>query len=659
MTAVFISYERSAAATAQRVAARLRADGREVWLDTELPPDRLYADVINERLQAAGAVVVLWSKAASASEWVRAEADLARQHHKLVQATLDDTLPPMPFNQVQCAKLKSWRGDADHPEWAKVVRAVDGLIRVGALAADRPSARRRLRPVAWRWIAGAAVVALVAAGLWLARERLSGVTAPAATRVAILPFRVLGPGAQAHTFADALIDKIQGALNDNQIQVVSRSDAEALAGPNRDQKIRDMGVKLLFNGSVQDDGKATEVAMHLDDAAHHVTLWSSNFSDASDRAEALQGGISGRVVAVLNCSSRALSPTDGLIDPEVLSQYLLACDLFARSGENDPQMTFKMLSALRQVAARAPRFPPAHAALAKFLAYSAPVMPPEQGQAYSREAKAEADKAIALDPKNADAYVGLELLEPAANWAQREALLRKGLAGDPDWTHANGFLGQTLGEVGRLQEAVVYSQRASAQTALGETWVPPTAVLLISAGRTVEADALLTSLEANRKDSANDWRYRLIARTNEGRWDDAIAVVDEPMAARVMPASAIAAERDFLQTAKSPTPPAVARQRAALLASAGASKPNLESAISHLSTLGLLDDAFRLAEQYRPDRALTGGNAEFLFGPQMAPMRRDPRFMQFATRIGLVDYWRKTGKWPDFCRDPALPYRCQ
>jgi len=23
------------------------------------------------------------------------------------------------------------------------------------------------------------------------------------------------------------------------------------------------------------------------------------------------------------------------------------------------------------------------------------------------------------------------------------------------------------------------------------------------------------------------------------------------------------------------------------------------------------------------------------------------------------DYWRKSGKWPDFCFDPKLPYDCK
>jgi hypothetical protein len=54
-----------------------------------------------------------------------------------------------------------------------------------------------------------------------------------------------------------------------------------------------------------------------------------------------------------------------------------------------------------------------------------------------------------------------------------------------------------------------------------------------------------------------------------------------------------------------------------------------------------------------------GGDSAFLFYPLTAPLRRDPRFMQLAARFGLVGYWRSSGKWPDFCSDPTLPYNCR
>src|SRR5919107_259762 len=106
MADVFVSYARPDELQAKRVVEALRADGYHVWRDDELPAHRAYSEVIEERLKSAKAVVVLWSAEAAKSQWVRAEADTARNAGTLVQATLDGTLPPMPFNQVQCADLQ-------------------------------------------------------------------------------------------------------------------------------------------------------------------------------------------------------------------------------------------------------------------------------------------------------------------------------------------------------------------------------------------------------------------------------------------------------------------------------------------------------------------------------------------------------------------------
>jgi hypothetical protein len=38
---------------------------------------------------------------------------------------------------------------------------------------------------------------------------------------------------------------------------------------------------------------------------------------------------------------------------------------------------------------------------------------------------------------------------------------------------------------------------------------------------------------------------------------------------------------------------------------------------------------------------------------------RDAPFMALAKRLGLVDLGVKSGHWPDFCRDPRLPYDCK
>src|SRR5207248_7880793 len=118
---------RSDEAQAKRVADALRAQGHNVWRDDELPAHRGYAEVIEERLRGAKAVVVLWSAEAAKSQWVRSEADAARQLGTLVQATIDDSVPPMPFDQIQCAELSGWGGDANARAWRKLTGSVAAL----------------------------------------------------------------------------------------------------------------------------------------------------------------------------------------------------------------------------------------------------------------------------------------------------------------------------------------------------------------------------------------------------------------------------------------------------------------------------------------------------------------------------------------------------
>src|SRR6478672_942498 len=136
---VFISYARSTDRQAGDVAEALRVLGYEVWRDDELPAHRAYSDVIEERLTLAKAVLVLWSDEAARSHWVRAEADAARQKGTLVQASLDSTVPPMPFNQIQCADLAQWSGDPDAPGWCKIVGSIAALAGARPAAPAKPS----------------------------------------------------------------------------------------------------------------------------------------------------------------------------------------------------------------------------------------------------------------------------------------------------------------------------------------------------------------------------------------------------------------------------------------------------------------------------------------------------------------------------------------
>jgi hypothetical protein len=139
MVDVFISYSRSDQAMVAMLARAVEAEGYEVWWDAELPPHQSYGEVITGKIEQAKAAIVVWSATAVKSEWVRAEADMARHHRKLVQTAIDDVMPPLPFNQIQYAEIGDWHGEADHPGWRKVKTSLAELC--GRTAPEGPVPR--------------------------------------------------------------------------------------------------------------------------------------------------------------------------------------------------------------------------------------------------------------------------------------------------------------------------------------------------------------------------------------------------------------------------------------------------------------------------------------------------------------------------------------
>src|SRR6185312_8851330 len=107
---------------------------------------------------------------------------------------------------------------------------------------------------------------------------------------------------------------------------------------------------------------------------------------------------------------------------------------------------------------------------------------------------------------------------------------------------------------------------------------------------------------------------------------------------------------------RTPTQAKLAAARKAILANG---RLRLQDQVSDLARLGFVDDAFTLTDRYAQGVITVYNNPSFLFAPPTANLRRDPRFMGLAARLGLVTYWRSTSNWPDFCSEPGLPYACK
>ncbi len=193
MSDIFISY-----ASADRERARLLADalsqkGWSVWWDRTIPPGKEFDQVIEEALDAAKCVVVLWSKTSTASSWVKTEAAEAMRRKILVPALIDETKIPLEFRRLQAADLSQWQGEHSHPELEKFSRSIEENInstvepvpdakpppqpppmRPQPVEPPRPLYTHREQPVAkshTKWVAlGVAALVAVLAGFFFYRE---------------------------------------------------------------------------------------------------------------------------------------------------------------------------------------------------------------------------------------------------------------------------------------------------------------------------------------------------------------------------------------------------------------------------------------------------------------------------------------------------------
>lgn len=162
MADVFLSYARHDLSIAQRVARELSKHGWSVWFDQEISARETFADVIAVELNRARAVLVLWSPVSVESQWVRSEANHAREMQKLVQARLGDARLPMPFDQIHCASL-GVRGARSRRGWTQVLQGLEELIASGGGSrAKRPLPLTMGRREA---LIGAGAAALAGGGL--------------------------------------------------------------------------------------------------------------------------------------------------------------------------------------------------------------------------------------------------------------------------------------------------------------------------------------------------------------------------------------------------------------------------------------------------------------------------------------------------------------
>jgi DNA-binding winged helix-turn-helix (wHTH) protein/tetratricopeptide (TPR) repeat protein len=400
---------------------------------------------------------------------------------------------------------------------------------------------------------------------------------------------------------------------------------------------------LVFRTTARNPAAGTSLA--LLDGTSNSLLWSREFSFPAGRESDLRQHLSLTAARVLGCALEARAEVG--LPPDLLRLFLNGCAASAETSAEDPQTIARTM---RAIVTQRPSFAPAWARL---LILDTTLL---QLSASGSGDPADAREALRRDIETARKFAPdltetklaqLELL-PSRSYAERLNLLRELKTEAPDnpqvWVSESG----ALSDVGRMQAAVAAARRAVALDPLSPAMSSNLIFMLACSGATDLAKEELARAErlwpgtGALRDAQFGFYLRYgdprVARTliragHPGQWADA-----------------------YLQARLEPSPANVDR----LLRSMELRKsypPYWAAAVQALGKFHKTEEAFEWVQQASP--SVMAESSYVLFRPALADVRRDLRFMQVAKRIGLIDYWQKSGRWPDFCLDPGLPYDCR
>src|SRR5689334_14186201 len=107
MVDVFVSYKAEDRRRVAPLVQALEADGFSVWWDAHIGGGVDWRDTIEENLDQAKCVIVVWSKRSVAREgrFVRDEATRAQRHRTYLPVRIDKVEPPLGFGETQAIPL--------------------------------------------------------------------------------------------------------------------------------------------------------------------------------------------------------------------------------------------------------------------------------------------------------------------------------------------------------------------------------------------------------------------------------------------------------------------------------------------------------------------------------------------------------------------------
>ena len=514
-----------------------------------------------------------------------------------------------------------------------VPRAGYRLVETGAVA--RVEQRRKV-------VAVSAVAALLVFGVIALQLRSHSSPQPAPPlSIALLPFAADSSDSQTVKLASATHEAVAATLSQGAYAVSTVN-----AAPSGPTGTADFQISAQVTGT----NDAIVVAVRMEEMAHHVVVFTHQFTEQRAKADDLPERVGAQVASQVSWTAPLLSierrhPSD----PRIIASLLQA----SAAGLNGSGALHDYENA-RPLADKDPNSPLAQTDLAFYTAFALDQIPRDQRADAIGSARAAADRALKLAPEFGDTHVPWCLLHSEQRMVECEGRLRAGMKADPDSPFANWFLANLiLNPVGRNDEALELARTALAH----DPYMP------------AKLSLMLRLLEATGHQAEATELYR-----RSKRWWPDVGFLKKAMEAGIVQRGDFQLLLHFVRAEDSKnagvTAVAVASQSLPALRTACSAPRDLAVPICMLALarLGEADSGFALADRLYPSRRGKTWDDDdriwindpdtsdfaLLTSAAAAPLRNDPRFLPLAERVGLLDYWR-SGRLPDFCTKAHEP----
>jgi TolB-like protein len=484
------------------------------------------------------------------------------------------------------------------------------------------------------------------------------------TAVAVLPFANLTGDASKEYLGDGMAEELINTLTKVQgLMVPARTSTFAYKGRNVDvrQIAKDLGVGTVLEGSVRAAGKRIRITAQLINAQNGLHLWSENYDEEFTDIFKLQDKLANAIAMALEpqLADVAGNPVPQTQPTQDVGAYNLYLQALALLKSLNPPCSIELAT---QAIERDPKFARAYA----LLAWGHAALLSEGIETDTAEAEKFARQALVLGPDTvAEGMVETVLADMSlrsGRWLDAEGRQQKALSlvgADPDVLLRRIVL---LGAAGKLGAALELSQRiydlapAVAESSADLAWVygllgreteeKKYAELAVTLGypeflSAVAGPSIRAALKAGDFDKAANLSTAATFRGPE----PATQLAAQKIARSVYVALADARQRPAALAALKGFDPM--QQTASAEARAG----RCGTGVQWYVQLGAIDEAYALANRCQDlDGKAVGVLFQYggMWGPEMRPFRRDPRFQSLATRVGLMEYWAKYGA-PDNC----------